>query len=100
MDAIPFVRLVFGVLVAVGLYLTWLARQACLTIGIDELPSGVCEEARSLIGFWFNHGLPAPAVRRSNWARNPRYAAFFWNETIKLRLASRVTDSAKRKNTQ
>jgi hypothetical protein len=47
-------------------------------------------EARSLIGFWFNHGLPAPAVRRSNWARNPRYAAFFWSETIKLRLASQV----------
>jgi hypothetical protein len=50
----------------------------------------VCQEARSLIGFWFNHGLPAPALRRSNWARNPRYAAFFWSETVKLRLASQV----------
>ena len=57
---------------------------------VDELPSRVCEEARSLIGFWFNHGLAAPAVRRSNWARSPRYAAFFWSETIKLRLASQV----------
>jgi len=51
---------------------------------------GVCQEARSLIGFWFNHGLPSPALRRSNWARNPRYAAFFWSETIKLRLARQV----------
>jgi hypothetical protein len=57
---------------------------------VDELPPRVCQEARSLIGFWFNHGLPAPALRRSNWARNPRYAAFFWGETIKLRLASQV----------
>jgi hypothetical protein len=57
---------------------------------VDELPSRVCEEARSLIGWWFNHGLAGPAVRRSNWARNPRYAAFFWSETIKLRLASQV----------
>ena len=24
---------------------------------VDELPSRVCQEARSLIGFWFNHGL-------------------------------------------
>jgi hypothetical protein len=57
---------------------------------VDELPARVCQEAKSLIGFWFNHGLPSPAVRRSNWARNPRYAAFFWSDTIKLRLASQV----------
>jgi hypothetical protein len=57
---------------------------------VDELPPRVCEEAKALIGFWFNHGLPSPALRRSNWARNPRYAAFFWSETIKLRLASQV----------
>jgi hypothetical protein len=57
---------------------------------VDELPSRVCQEAKWLIGFWFNHGLPSPAARRSNWARNPRYAAFFWSETIKLRLASQV----------
>jgi hypothetical protein len=57
---------------------------------IDELPSWVCQEARWLIGFWFNHGLSAPGVRRSNWARKPSYAAFFWSETIKLRLARQV----------
>lgn len=58
--------------------------------GVDELPARVCQEARSLIGFWFNKGLKAPAIRRANWARHPRYAAFYWSETIKLRLASQV----------
>ena len=57
---------------------------------VDELPSWVCQEARSLIGFWFNHGLQAPAVSRSNWAKQPRYAAFYWSETIKLRLAKQI----------
>lgn len=67
-----------------------LKRLPSNTSHVDELPSRVCQEARSLIGFWFNHGLPSPALRRSNWARNPRYAAFFWSETIKLRLARQV----------
>ena len=57
---------------------------------VDELPSWVCQEAKSLIGFWFNHGISEPASRRSNWARKPSYAAFFWSETIKLRLATQV----------
>ena len=50
----------------------------------------VCQEAKWLIGFWFNSGLVAPAPRRSNWARTPRLAAFFWGETIKSRLAKQV----------
>jgi site-specific DNA-adenine methylase len=57
---------------------------------VAELPPRVCQEAKSLIGFWFNHGLAEPAPRRSNWARNPIQSAFFWSETIKLRLASQV----------
>ena len=57
---------------------------------VDELPPRVCQEARSLIGFWFNHGLEAPTVHRSNWARQPRYAPYYWSETVKLRLARQV----------
>jgi hypothetical protein len=57
---------------------------------VDELPASVCQEAKWLIGFWFNHGIAVPAPRRSNWARQPIQAAFFWSETIKLRLASQV----------
>jgi hypothetical protein len=29
---------------------------------VDDLPSRVCDEAKSLVGFWFNHGLAGPAV--------------------------------------
>jgi hypothetical protein len=43
------------------------ASPSELSSDVDELPSRVCQEAKSLIGFWFNHGLPSPAVRRSNW---------------------------------
>jgi site-specific DNA-adenine methylase len=57
---------------------------------VAELSPRVCQEAKWLIGFWFNHGLAEPAPRRSNWARNPIQAAFFWSETIKVRLASQV----------
>jgi site-specific DNA-adenine methylase len=57
---------------------------------IDELPSRLCEEAKWLIGFWFNHALAEPAPRRSNWARTPAQAAFYWGKTIKLRLAKQV----------
>jgi hypothetical protein len=57
---------------------------------IAELPARVCEEARWLIGFWFNHGLATPAARRSNWARQGRYHGRFWSKTVKLRLATQV----------
>ena len=57
---------------------------------VDELPPRICEEARWLIGFWFDHGLARPGVHRSNWALTPRRRAFFWSETIKLRIASQI----------
>jgi hypothetical protein len=57
---------------------------------VDELPPRTCEEAKWLVGFWFNHGLVKPAISRSNWALTPRLAAFYWSETIKRRIASQV----------
>jgi hypothetical protein len=57
---------------------------------VDELLPRVCQEARSFICFWFDHGLEAPMVHRSNWARRPRRAAHYWSETVKLRLARQV----------
>jgi hypothetical protein len=67
-----------------------LMRLPSNTSRIDELPSWVCQEAKWLIGFWFNHGLAEPGASRSNWARRPIQSAYFWSETIKLRLASQV----------
>jgi hypothetical protein len=57
---------------------------------VDELPSRVCQEAKWLIGFWFDNGLTKPKVSRSNWARTPIHAARFWSEGIKQRIASQV----------
>jgi hypothetical protein len=57
---------------------------------VGELPAGLPEEARWLIGFWFNHGLAQPGVHRSNWARQARYHGRFWSKTVKLRLATQV----------
>jgi hypothetical protein len=57
---------------------------------LDQLPAYVPQEARWLIGFWFNHGLAVPAARRSNWARQARYQGRFWSKTVKLRLAAQV----------
>lgn len=67
-----------------------LQRLPCNISHVDELPSWVCQEAKSLIGFWFDAGPVKPVVRRSNWARQPMQASHFWSETIKLRLANQV----------
>lgn len=56
---------------------------------VDELPPRVCQEAKWLIGFWFDRQ-PKPAVSRSNWARIPWKAANYWSETIKQRIAAQV----------
>ena len=59
-------------------------------VDVEELPPWVCQEARWLIGFWFNSGLAKPAVRRSNWVQTPIMAGRYWSETIKLRITSQV----------
>jgi hypothetical protein len=57
---------------------------------LDQLPPRTCQEARHLIGLWFNRAMPKPQQRRSQWAREPRYASQFWCETIKHRIASQL----------
>jgi hypothetical protein len=57
---------------------------------LAELPPSVPQEARDLIGLWFNRAMPKPQQRRSQWARQPRYARQFWGECIKSRIASQL----------
>jgi hypothetical protein len=57
---------------------------------VDELPPWICEEARNLIGFYFNCGLAAPGLSRSNWAQNPNKQGSYWSETTKYRIASQL----------
>jgi hypothetical protein len=75
-------------------YLTHATSREVLALPIvddvSELPPSVPQEARALIGFWFNHGINRPGTRRSRWARTPRHRASFWSESIRLRLAVQV----------
>ena len=44
---------------------------------LDDLPRGVCEEAKALIGFWLNTArAPVLAVERSKWSRRPQRAPY------------------------
>jgi hypothetical protein len=57
---------------------------------LDELPPRLCQEARDLIGLWFNCGLARPSKRRSNWARHADENPRFWGQEIRRRIASQV----------
>jgi len=59
-------------------------------MSVEELPSSAPQEAKWLIGMWFNAAIEYPALRRANWARQPRFAYKFWGETIKTRIASQL----------
>jgi hypothetical protein len=57
---------------------------------LDELPAWVCEEARSLIGFWLGKAQMRPARQRTPWVRRPCNFANSWSETKKCRIAYQV----------
>jgi hypothetical protein len=57
---------------------------------LDDLPKRTPQEARDLIGFWFNRRCTQPAKRRSNWARSAQYRLLFWESPIRHRIASQV----------
>ncbi len=65
-------------------------RMPSHIIDISELPQWVPQEARWLCGLWMNASLAEPAKRRSNWARQPKYASKYWSETIKTRIANQL----------
>lgn len=56
----------------------------------DELPAWVPQEAVNLIGFWFDHGMRQPSVRRSKWARSNQFQHEFWGQRIRQRIAGQV----------
>lgn len=55
---------------------------------VDNLP--VCQEAKSLIGFWLNKGSAAPCKRPSAWMRAGKHTESFWGEAIRARIAAQV----------
>ncbi len=50
----------------------------------------VCDEARSLIGFWLNKGTAAPCKRPGAWMRQRIRPKSFWGAEIRERIASQV----------
>lgn len=59
-------------------------------VSLDEVKA--CQEAKWLIGFWFNCGTAQPSKRRSNWGREKRFwsGVNVWSEAVRLRIASQV----------
>jgi len=55
---------------------------------VDDLR--VCQEAKSLIGFWLNKGNSAPCKIPSKWMRSGVRPNSFWGATVKQRIASQV----------
>lgn len=61
-------------------------------LGPDETTDdlGVCEEAKTLVGFWLNKGTTQPRRAPSSWARENRFSDQFWGEAIRGRIAAQV----------
>ena len=50
----------------------------------------ICQEAKWLIGFWFNHGNASPGLTPAAWMRSGDYTTAFWGAAIRARLARQV----------
>lgn len=50
----------------------------------------VCQEAKSLIGFWLNKATASPCIRPGAWMREGLRPKSFWGPEIRERIASQV----------
>jgi site-specific DNA-adenine methylase len=50
----------------------------------------ICDEARSLIGFWLNKGTTAPSKSPSAWMRQGIRPKSFWGAEIRSRISQQV----------
>lgn len=55
---------------------------------VDDL--GVCQEARWLIGFWLNRGVPRPRRSPSRWMRDGIRPGSFWGQRVRATIAGQV----------
>lgn len=55
---------------------------------VDEVPGP--QEARHLVGFWFNKGTERPYLTPSRWMRDNNRPNSFWGEVIRERIATQV----------
>lgn len=62
---------------------------------LDEVTfAGHCEEAKNLIGYWFNRAAARPKPRKTGWALKDHLAGIdngmYWGERVRKRIASQV----------
>jgi hypothetical protein len=50
----------------------------------------VCQEAKSLVGFWLNRGVATPRPRPSKWMRDGIRPGSFWGDRVRQTIASQV----------
>ena len=55
---------------------------------VDDL--NICQEARTLIGFWLNRGSSSSRKRPSRWMREGLRPGSFWGERVRQTIASQV----------
>lgn len=55
---------------------------------VDDLE--VCPQARWLIGFWLNRGVPAPRRSPSRWMRDGVRPGSFWGERVRVTIADQL----------
>jgi hypothetical protein len=64
-----------------------IARLPSLVLHMDDIPPWLCQEARWLIRYWFDHGQATPITRLCNRARTlPKVRKHYWGENIKRRI--------------
>jgi site-specific DNA-adenine methylase len=56
---------------------------------VDELK--VCQEAKWLIGYWFNKACAHPMKQPSTWMKSDKWPDSWWGEVIRKRLAYQVS---------
>jgi site-specific DNA-adenine methylase len=83
-----------GRIASLWMYLTQVEPSEILSIPllatdqtVDDL--NVCEEAKTLVGFWINKGSAQPKKAQSKWMLTG--GPGFWSEIIRARIARQVT---------
>jgi hypothetical protein len=65
-------------------------RIPLLGVGQTVADLSVCDEARSLVGFWVNKGTATPGKSQSSWMRQGIRPKSFWGQEIRERIALQV----------
>jgi hypothetical protein len=67
------------------------ADVLALPVGVQHVDEvNACQEAKWLVGWWFNKGNPNPCNHPGKWMRDGWRPNSFWGEAIRARIARQV----------